>query len=122
MQEWSTKKNLTQPVEHVRNNNIDVKVDVVSSSIDNDSKDDNINNIIKDKYSTLHVDIWDNNMKATTATIDNKSVDKYFKATKENEKNKTKENKTLNDPYISYNTDLSDFIINLNIATKAYDK
>ena len=63
-------KNIKQPVEHVRNNNTDVKVDVVSSLIDNDSKVYNINNINKDKYSTLHVDMWDNNMKVTTTTID----------------------------------------------------
>ena len=30
----------------------------------------------------------DNNIKATTATIDKKSVDKYSKAVKENEKTK----------------------------------
>ena len=49
-------------------------------------------------------------MKATTATIDKKSLNIHFKAAKENEKNKTKENKTLNEPYISSDIDLSDFI------------
>ena len=63
-------ENIKQPVEHVRNNNTDAKGDVVSSLIDNDSKVYNINNINKDKYSTLHVDMWDNNMKVTTTTID----------------------------------------------------
>ena len=63
-----------------------------------------INKINKDKYSTLPVAIWNNNMKATTATLEKISLDKYFKANKANEKNKTKENKRLNKPYISSNT------------------
>ena len=88
-------ENTTHPVEHVRNKNIDVKVDVVFSLIYNDSKDDTITNINKDKYSTLHVDMWDNNIKATTATIDKKSVDKHSKAVKEHEK-KTKQKITRN--------------------------
>merc|ERR1711957_463624 len=36
-------KNIKQPVEHDINDNIDVKADVVSSSIDNHTKDDNGN-------------------------------------------------------------------------------
>ena len=81
-------ENTTHPVEHVSNKNIDVKVDIVVSLIYNDSKDDTITNINKDKNSTLHVDMWDNNIKATTATIDKKSVDKHSKAVKEHEKKK----------------------------------
>ena len=66
--------------------------------------------------------MWDNNIKSTTATIDKKSVDKHSKAIKENEKNKTKDNKTLTEPYISSDTDSLDFIIKLNRATTTYDK
>ena len=36
----------------------------------------------KDKYSNLHVDMWDNNMKANTATINKNSIDKHSKAAK----------------------------------------
>ena len=50
-------ENIKQPVRHDTNNNIDVKGDVVSSPIDKDSKDVNINKINKDKHSTLHVDM-----------------------------------------------------------------
>ena len=39
--------------------------------------------------------MWNNNMKATSATINKKSIDKQFKAAKENEKNKTTDTKTL---------------------------
>ena len=89
-------ENTKQPVEYVRNNNTDVKVDVVYSLTDNNSKNYNITTISKDKYSNLHVDMWDNNMKATTATINKKSIDKSFKAAKENEKNQNHRHKDIN--------------------------
>jgi len=66
--------------------------------------------------------MWDNNIKSTTATIDKKSVDKHSKAIKENEKNKTKDNKTLTGPYLSSDTDSLDFIMKLNRATTIYGK
>ena len=115
-------ENMKQNVRHDTNDNIHVKDDVVSSPIDKDSKDVNINNINKDKYSILHVDMWDNTTKATTATTDKISVAKYFKAANEHEKHETIEYKRLDEPYISSDTDLSKCIINLNIATKKYDK
>ena len=106
------KEDITQSVDQDKNNNIDVKDDVVSSPIDNDSKYVNINNINKDKHSILHVDMWDNTTKATTATTDKISVAKYFKAANEHEKHETIEDKRLDDPYISCDIDLSKCIIN----------
>ena len=66
--------------------------------------------------------MWDNTTKATTATTEQISVAKYFKTAKENEKHETIEDKRLDEPYISSDTDLSECIINLNIATKKYSK
>ena len=53
---------------------------------------------------------------------DKKSVDKHSKAIKENEENKTKDNNTLNDPYISSDTDSLDFVMKFNRDTTTYDK
>ena len=51
---------------------------------DNVTMNNDINNINKDTYSTLHVAMWNNDMKSTTATLDKISFDKHFKAAKEN--------------------------------------
>ena len=49
-----------------------------------------INKINKDKYSTLPVAIWNNNMKATTATLETISLDRHFKVTKQMKRTKQK--------------------------------
>ena len=40
--------------------------------------------------------MWDNNMKATTTTINKKYIDKNFKAAKENEKKQNKRYQDIN--------------------------
>ena len=63
-----------------------------------------ITNINKDNYSTLHEAKCNTNMISTTATLETISLDIHFKDAKENEKNKTKEDKRLDKLYVPFHT------------------
>ena len=62
------------------------------------------NNINKDNYPTLHEAKCNTNTIATTTTLETISLDIHFKDAKENEKNKTNEDKRLDKPYVHSRT------------------